>query len=166
VAASLKEFGWRQPIVVDAGGVIVVGHTRLLAAQKLALAQAPVHVATNLTPAQVKAYRLADNRLHEETGWDRELLALEVEELGTFAYEDLFVGTHAGLPLPGERADDPDGPVPTTSHVRMVQVFVANADWEKFRTALAACALRYGTTTTTDTIIRCVEETAKLPKPA
>ena len=62
VAASLTEFGFRQPIVVDEEGVIIAGHTRLLAAQRLGLAQVPVHVASDLTPAQVKAYRLADNR--------------------------------------------------------------------------------------------------------
>ena len=55
VAKSLREFGFRQPIVVDADGVIIVGHTRLKAAQKLGLAQVPVHVATDLTPAQVTA---------------------------------------------------------------------------------------------------------------
>ena len=67
VAASIKEFGWRQPIVVDRESVIIVGHARLLAAQKLGLTQVPVHVADNLTPAQVKAYRIMDNRSHQET---------------------------------------------------------------------------------------------------
>src|SRR6185503_1635364 len=81
VAASIREFGWRQPIVVDAQGVIICGHTRLLAAQKLGLKQAPVHVADNLTPAQVRAYRLLDNRSHEETDWDFDLLGLEMLEL-------------------------------------------------------------------------------------
>lgn len=81
VAASLKEFGWRQPIVVDKDGVIVVGHTRLLAARKLGYTEVPVHVAENLTPAQIKAYRLMDNRSHQETDWDFELLAVELGEL-------------------------------------------------------------------------------------
>src|SRR5579872_6667542 len=81
VAASLKEFGWRVPIVVDRDGVIICGHTRLLAAKKLALREVPVHVAENLTPAQVKAYRLMDNRSHQETDWDLELLGPELEEL-------------------------------------------------------------------------------------
>jgi DNA modification methylase len=81
VAASIKEFGWRQAIVVDKDGVIICGHTRLLAAQKLGLKQVPVHVADNLTPAQVKAYRLMDNRSHEETDWDVDLLGPELEEL-------------------------------------------------------------------------------------
>ena len=75
VAASIKEFGWRQPIVVDAQAVIIAGHTRLLAAQKLGLAEVPVHVAHALTPAQVKAYRLLDNRSNQESQWDFELLA-------------------------------------------------------------------------------------------
>ncbi|MBX9757224.1 MAG: ParB N-terminal domain-containing protein [Beijerinckiaceae bacterium] len=81
VAASLKEFGWRQPIVVDNEMVIVVGHTRLMAARSLGMPEVPVHVAEGLTPAQVKAYRLADNRVHEEAEWDEALLKLEIEEL-------------------------------------------------------------------------------------
>src|SRR5947208_17031303 len=74
VAASIKEFGWRVPIVVDRDGVVICGHTRLLAAKKLGLQHVPVHVADNLTAAQVKAYRLMDNRSHEDTDWDLELL--------------------------------------------------------------------------------------------
>jgi len=81
VAASLREFGWRQPIVVDADMVVVVGHTRLLAAQQLGMAEVPIHVAEGLTPNQIKAYRLADNRVHEEAEWDDELLALELGDL-------------------------------------------------------------------------------------
>ena len=81
VAASIQEFGWRQPIVVDNDGVIIVGHVRLLAAQKLGLQEAPVHVANTLTPAQARAYRLLDNRSHEETSWDQDLLGLELLDL-------------------------------------------------------------------------------------
>jgi DNA modification methylase len=81
VAESIKEFGWRQPIVVDRESVIVAGHTRLLAARKLGLSAVPVHVADNLTAAQIKAYRLMDNRSHQETTWDMELLATELGEL-------------------------------------------------------------------------------------
>src|ERR1700691_1943277 len=81
VAASINEFGWRVPIVVDKDGVIICGHTRLLAAKKLGLAEVPVHVADNLTPAQVKAYRLMDNRSHEEAEWDLDLLGPELVEL-------------------------------------------------------------------------------------
>ena len=75
VAASIKEFGFRQPIVVDKDYVIIVGHTRLLAAQNIGIEKVPVHIAEGLTEAQVKAYRIADNRTHEEAQWDDELLA-------------------------------------------------------------------------------------------
>jgi len=61
VAASLQEFGFRQPIVVDGNGVIIAGHTRFRAAKKLGLKKVPVHVATDLSPEQVKAYRITDN---------------------------------------------------------------------------------------------------------
>jgi len=75
VAASIQEFGWRQPIVADENCVVIVGHTRLAAARKLDLTKVPVLVARDLTPAQVRAYRLMDNRSHEETAWDGSLLA-------------------------------------------------------------------------------------------
>jgi ParB-like chromosome segregation protein Spo0J len=87
VAASIREFGFRVPIVVDKDAVIICGHTRLLAARKLGLKQVPVHVADNLTPAQVKAYRLMDNRSHEETDWDLELLGPELEELRSLDFD-------------------------------------------------------------------------------
>jgi ParB-like chromosome segregation protein Spo0J len=81
VAASIHEFGFKQPIVVDAEGVIIAGHTRLMAAERLGLAEVPVLVADDLTPAQVKAYRLADNRTGQEATWDMELLGIELEDL-------------------------------------------------------------------------------------
>lgn len=81
VAASIQEFSFRQPIVVDKNGVIVCRHTRWLAAQKLGLKQVPVHVAENLTPAQIRAYRIMDNRSHEETSWDDDMLGLELLDL-------------------------------------------------------------------------------------
>ena len=81
VAASLKEFGWRQPIVVDEEMVILAGHTRLEAARQLGLVSAPVHVARGLTPAQARAYRLMDNRASENAEWDEALLGLELGDL-------------------------------------------------------------------------------------
>jgi DNA modification methylase len=81
VAASIREFGFRQPIVVDQNGVIIVGHVRLLAARQLELTKVPVHVATELTVAQVNAYRLADNRTNQEATWDMEALAFELANL-------------------------------------------------------------------------------------
>lgn len=87
VAASIQEFGWRVPIVVDKDGVVICGHTRLLAAKKLGLQEVPVHIADNLTPAQVKAYRLMDNRSHEETDWDLDLLGPELEDLQALDFD-------------------------------------------------------------------------------
>ena len=81
VAASIAEFGWRQPIVVDAKGVIAVGHVRWGAAGKLKLEKFPVHVASYLIDAQIKAYRLMDNRSNEETDWDFDLLGPELADL-------------------------------------------------------------------------------------
>lgn len=82
VAASIKEFGWRQPIVVDKDNVIIAGHTRLLAAQSLGLKKVPVHVASDLSEAKIKAYRIADNRVAAEAEWDYDLLKLEIDDLG------------------------------------------------------------------------------------
>ena len=87
VAASLKEFGFRQPIVVDAEGVIIVGHTRYKAALKIGLKQVPVHVATDLTAAQVKAYRIADNATKQIAAWDYELLPIELSALQEMNFE-------------------------------------------------------------------------------
>lgn len=81
VKSSLKEYGFRQPIVVDADGVIVVGHTRWMAAKELGMTEVPVHVAENLTPAQIKGYRIADNRTAQESEFDDELLAIELQDL-------------------------------------------------------------------------------------
>src|SRR5271169_3375090 len=81
VAKSIQEFGFRQPIVVDEEGVIVVGHTRFKAAQKLGMTEVPVHVAVGLTPAQIKAYRIADNQTNKLSEWDQERLVVELMEL-------------------------------------------------------------------------------------
>ncbi len=81
VAESIKQFGFRQALVVDADGVIVCGHTRWKAAQKLELDRVPVHVATDLTPAQIKAYRIVDNRTAELAEWNLDLLSIELGEL-------------------------------------------------------------------------------------
>ncbi len=81
VAASIAEFGWRQPIVVDEGMVILAGHTRLAAAQQLGLETAPVHVAKGLSEAQARAFRIMDNRSGENAEWDNELLGLELGDL-------------------------------------------------------------------------------------
>lgn len=111
VAASLKEFGWRQPIVVDTMDVIIAGHKRLLAAQKLGLTEVPVHVAAGLTAAQCKAYRLMDNRSNQNSDWDLELLQAEMGELagkielGLTGFEDAEIATFLAATEKGDSAD-------------------------------------------------------------
>ena len=87
VASSLQEFGWRQPIVVDTKNVVIVGHTRLLAAKTLGMEKVPVHVADKLTEEQVRAYRIADNAAGERTTWDKDLLPLELDLLKAADYD-------------------------------------------------------------------------------
>ncbi len=81
VAESIREFGWKVPIVVDRDNVIVAGHTRYKAAQRLGLDKVPCIIADDLTPEQVKAYRLADNKTGELAEWDFSALEIELAEL-------------------------------------------------------------------------------------
>ncbi len=132
VAASIHEYSWRQPIVVDKDGVIVVGHVRFLAAQKLGLDQAPVHVAENLTPAQIRGYRLMDNRSHEETDWNEELLSIELGELKDLDFDlDLtgFSGFETDRLLTGlgEETDDEVPPLPAEAVSRIGDLWILGA---------------------------------------
>jgi ParB-like chromosome segregation protein Spo0J len=81
VAKSIREVGFRQPVVVDKEGVIIVGDTRYKAALRLALKKVPVHVARDLTEEQIKAYRIMDNKTSELAEWDEERLRQELAEL-------------------------------------------------------------------------------------
>ena len=87
VAASITEYGMRQPLVVYTDGVIIVGHTRWKAAKKLGLAEVPVHVARDLEPEAVRAYRIADNRTAELADWDFDLLPIELQSLSDTGYD-------------------------------------------------------------------------------
>lgn len=124
VAESIRQFGFRQPIVVDGDGVIVCGHTRWKAAQRLGLATVPVHVATDLTPDQVRAYRLADNKVAELAEWNLELLPLELHGLQDAGYDLSLLGFDAeelarlldgdleqGLTDPDDVPQPPDEPI-------------------------------------------------------
>ena len=124
VATSIKEFGFRQPIVVDEDGVIIVGHTRFKAAQKLGLEKVPVHVAKGLTPAQVKAYRLADNKTGELAEWDYDLLPIELADLQGMDFDLDLIGfsqddlarlldpdVQEGLTDPDDVPEPPDDPI-------------------------------------------------------
>lgn len=86
VAASIREFGFRQPIVVNGEGIIVAGHTRYKAALKIGLEKVPVHIASELTPEQIKAYRIVDNKTNEIAEWDSDLLKMEFDDLMELEY--------------------------------------------------------------------------------
>jgi DNA modification methylase len=124
VVTSIRQFGFRQPIVVDTNGVIIVGHTRYKAAQKLGLAKVPVHVAKDLSPEQAKAYRIADNKTAELAEWNYELLPIELSELAGMDYDLnllgfsseelaklLDPGVQEGLCDPDEVPEPPDEPI-------------------------------------------------------
>lgn len=83
VMESIKRYGFQQPILVDAEQVVIAGHTRLAAAKKLGLPRVPVMVVTDLTPEQVKEYRIADNRAGDDSQWDADKLAAELAGLET-----------------------------------------------------------------------------------
>ena len=95
VAASIREFGFRQPIVVDEDGVIIVGHTRYKAALKLGMEAVPVHVAVGLSPAQAKAYRIADNQTATIATWDDDKLPLELAGLQEMGFDLNLTGFSA-----------------------------------------------------------------------
>lgn len=96
VAASIKEFGWKVPLVIDANNVIVCGHTRLKAALKLGYKSVPCIRATDLSDEQIKAFRLADNKVSEAAEWDMGKLQIELAEIDNidmeqFGFEDLEI---------------------------------------------------------------------------
>ncbi len=124
VAGSIHEFGFKNPILVDGEGVVIAGHTRLLAAQRLGLTEVPVIVCADLSAAQVKALRIADNRTAQETSWDEELLPLELAELIELGADLAVLGfdeeefarllapaPNAGLTDPDEVPEPPERPV-------------------------------------------------------
>ena len=87
IAASIKEWGFTTAVLVDESGSIIAGHGRVMAARKLGLASLPVMVAAGWTDAQKRAYVIADNKLALNAGWDNELLALELGELGDAGFD-------------------------------------------------------------------------------
>jgi hypothetical protein len=93
IASSINEYGFQQPIVVDKNMVVIVGHTRLLGAKKLGLDKVPIQIA-DLTQAQAKAYRIADNKLNEGSEWDYTKLHNELAELLDDNYDITNLGFH------------------------------------------------------------------------
>jgi ParB-like chromosome segregation protein Spo0J len=94
IAASIQEFGFLNPVIIDGNNGIVAGHGRVLAAQKLGMAEVPVIEASHLTEAQRRAYVIADNRLALDAGWDEEMLRVEFEELEALGFDLELTGFH------------------------------------------------------------------------
>ncbi|QOJ18460.1 MAG: ParB N-terminal domain-containing protein [Phycisphaeraceae bacterium] len=114
VAKSIEAFGFKIPILIDADGVIIAGHTRLRAARKLGLKEVPTIRASDLTPDQVKALRIADNKLHELSAWDMELLPIELADLKGVDFDLAVLGFSADdlaaimAPAGNDGLTDPD----------------------------------------------------------
>ena len=87
IVTSIKEFGFKQPLVLDKEGVIIVGHSRYLAAKELGLETVPCVIAKELTPQQIRAYRIADNRIAQDGEWDTDLLAIELSEINNSDFD-------------------------------------------------------------------------------
>ena len=123
IAASIKEFGFNNPVLVDETGGIIAGHGRVLAARKLSLDKVPTIELAHLTPNQRKAYVIADNKLALNAGWDMEMLSLEMGDLDKEGFDLSLIGfddnelaailadKNEGLTDPDEVPDLPDDPV-------------------------------------------------------
>lgn len=101
VAQSIKEFGFKVPIIIDKNNVIIAGHTRYKAAKRLKMKEVPTIIADDLTDEQVKAFRLADNKVAEKAEWDFDLLPLEINnivniDMGAFGFDLDFNGGGRG----------------------------------------------------------------------
>src|SRR6202045_1999151 len=120
IAASIREFGFTNPVLVDEEGTLIAGHGRVLGAQQLGITDVPTMVARGWTPAQIQAYRVADNKLALNAGWDPELLRLELGELklggfdlsltgfGDLELRDIMAERTAGLTDPDDASHTPE----------------------------------------------------------
>ena len=169
VATSIKEFGFQQPIVVDMKDEIVVGHTRYQASKKLNLKKVPV-VRGDFTDEQAKAYRIADNRINEETGWDynflqeelNNLLDLDVDlNLTGFTSEELdsmFAKEEITIEDPIEITEDENH---LMNDVKMIQLFYEPNNEHKFRDIVEKVKEKYSIDNISDAVFKCVENEDK-----
>ena len=169
VATSIKEFGFQQPIVVDMKDEIVVGHTRYQASKKLKLKKVPV-VRGDFTDEQAKAYRIADNRINEETGWDynflqeelNNLLDLDVDlNLTGFTSEELdsmFAKEEITIEDPIEISEDENH---LMNDVKMIQLFYEPNNEQKFRDIVEKVKEKYSIDNISDAVFKCVENEDK-----
>jgi len=95
IAAAIKEWGWTTPVLINPDGMIIAGHGRVLAGRKLGLTTCPVMIARDWTPAQVRAYVIADNKLAMNAGWDLEMLGVELDDLRDAKFQVALLGFEA-----------------------------------------------------------------------
>ena len=127
VAASIREFGFKVPIIIDKDNVIVAGHTRLKAARKLGLETVPCIIADDLSPKQIQAFRLADNKTAELADWDFDMLSVELSDLDDIDMSE-FGFDMSEFEEPAEAAeDDYDYDSPVESRVKQNDVWVLGA---------------------------------------
>lgn len=170
VANSLKEFGFQQPIVVDKGMVVIVGHTRLEASKKLKLDKVPVLIA-DISPEKAKAYRIADNRLNQDSSWDFHLLNTEFGDLldnhydlSHLGFDEKEIEKIVAFEPKFESNNDiieeinTDSIEAPTSQVRMVQLFLSSETEPMFKQMCDALQERYSTSNLTDTVYKAVED--------
>lgn len=126
IAASIKEFGFTNPVLIDGGGGIIAGHGRVLAARKLGLSEVPCIRLEHLTDAQKRAYVIADNRLALNSGWDTEMLKVEFADLQELGFDleltgfDLDEIKELLAPVGTEGLTDPNDAPPLPEHPRSV----------------------------------------------
>jgi hypothetical protein len=170
VASSILEFGFQQPIVIDKNKTIIVGHTRYEASKKLGLTKVPVLIA-DLTETQSKAYRIADNRLNEDSLWDNKLLDLEIKELESLNFDKTILGFDQKeidgifkdvVPIfePAnnnfQNVDMGEVKAPN-SQVRMVQLFLDSTSEPKLKEMIDYLKSVYKIDNLTDTVFKAVE---------
>lgn len=109
VAESIKQFGFKVPIVLDKDGIIVAGHTRYKAAAKLKMDEVPTITADDLTDEQIKAFRLADNKVSEKAEWDFDILGDELAELAELNFDMTDFGFELDIPEEEEVEAQEDG---------------------------------------------------------
>jgi ParB-like chromosome segregation protein Spo0J len=134
IAASIHEWGWTMPILVDEAGMIIAGHGRMLAAERLGIDRVPVIVARGWSDAQKRAYTIADNKLSLNAGWNEELLRIEVADLESMGFALPLMGFSAtelaalsgkqGLTDPDEVPEPPPVPVSVPGDVWLLGAVV------------------------------------------
>lgn len=143
IAASIKEWGWTVPVLIEPDGGIIAGHGRVLAAQRLGIAEVPCMVAEGWSEAQKRAYIIADNKLALNAGWDDEMLRVEFAELGDLGFDlgltgfgemelgALLVDKTEGLTDPDAVPDAPKIPVTVEGDVWLLGAYFECAECKK-----------------------------------